>query len=304
MKITRKAFLKAGALIGGGIFLQGNHILNRLQEKTGRFKKLRDNVGVYTERGGTIGWLADENIVVVIDSQFPDTAKNFYLSLQEITPRKIDRLFNTHYHSDHTSGNNYLKAFVEKIVAHKNCAEQQKNNYGNDPSKPQTYPDTIFSDQWTEKINNEKISAKYFGPAHTGGDSVIYFENANIAHIGDLVFNKTYPYIDLKGGGSIRNWVVVLDQITKYYLKDTTYIFGHGITDDHVVGSKNDLTAMRDYLSSLIDFVSKEIKNGKTKEQIVSVAAILGFNDLREKSPGIKKMNLEKMYEELTATIK
>ena len=129
----------------------------------------------------TIGWYATKETVVVIDSQFPETAKNFIAGLKEKSSRKIDILFNTHYHGDHTSGNIYLKGLCRKNCLHrKNCRMLQEKNDKKDPSKPQAYPDTTFMEEWSRDFGKEKVTAKYFGPAHTGGDSVIHFENANI----------------------------------------------------------------------------------------------------------------------------
>ncbi len=300
MSISRKDFLKACTLAAGGIILKSSNILGQLQEKTEGFITLRDNFGIYIERGGTIAWLASSDAVVVVDSQFPDTAKNFTASLQKITPRKIDLLFNTHHHGDHTPGNVYLKNYTAKIVAHENCIELQKKSYGNDPGKPQVYADTTFKDEWSAILGKEKITAKYFSPAHTGGDSVIHFESLNIAHVGDLVFNRTFPYIDLAGGGSVVNWINVLEKVIKYYSKETLFIFGHGITNEFVTGSMQDVNLMKDYISALVDFVSNEIKKGRTKEQIALADEIPGFKDLKEMRAGLKKMNLEKTYDELT----
>lgn len=301
MKFTRKEFLKASTLIAGGMMLPGSNSFGRIfQQTTGSFKNLRDNLGIYTEKGGTIGWFVSDDAVVVIDSQYPDTAKNMYAGLQKKTARKIDLLFNTHHHGDHTSGNIYLKDYAERIIAQENCKALQEKAYGGDPAKPQAYPNFTFKREWKQLIGKETVSAKFFGAAHTGGDSVIHFENANVAHVGDLVFNRTFPYIDSTGGGSVEAWPVVLERVIDYYPKDTIFIFGHGATDDIVTGTMADLVAMKNYLSALLDFVSGEIKLGKTKELIASANEIPGFADLKERWAGARKMNLEKTYDELS----
>lgn len=300
MNITRKEFLRACTLAAGGLMIKSNGILSQIQEKKSGFIKLRDGFGIYLERGGTIAWYTSNDGVAVVDSQFPDSAKNFIAALQKVTTRKIDVLFNTHHHGDHTLGNTVLKDYALRITAHENCVENQKKNAGNDSNKPQVYADTTYTDIWTAALGKEKVTAKYFGRAHTGGDSVIHFENLNIVHTGDLVFNRTFPYIDLASGGSITNWMSVLENISKYYSKETLYIFGHGVTNDHVTGSVKDVLLMRDYLSALRDYVAGEIKNGKTKEQVAAAEGIPGFKDMKELKTGIKKMNLEKMYEELS----
>ena len=300
MNLTRKEFLKASSLLAGGLLLPGSKNFGRVfQQSTGNFKNLRDNIGIYTEKGGTIGWFLSQDAFVVIDTQYPDSAKNMLTGLQKKTSRNIDLLFNTHHHGDHTSGNIYLKDFAERIIAQENCKALQEKAYGGDPAKPQAYPTATFKKEWTQEIGKETVSAKFFGAAHTGGDSVVHFQNANVAHVGDLVFNRTYPFIDSNGGGAIVNWPKVLENIIKYYPKDTTFVFGHGATDEFVTGSMNDLVAMKNYLAALVEFVSGEIKAGKTKEQIASAAEIPGFGDLKERREGMRKMNLEKTFDEL-----
>ncbi|PKL82029.1 MAG: MBL fold metallo-hydrolase [Ignavibacteriae bacterium HGW-Ignavibacteriae-3] len=302
MTLTRKEFLKTSSLIAGGFFLPLSNNFGRMfQQSAGNFKTIRDNVGIYTEKGGTIGWYVSDDAVVVIDSQYADTAKHMFEGLQKKTSRKIDMLFNTHHHGDHTSGNVFLKDHAERIIAQENCKALQEKSYGGDPAKPQAYPTATFKKEWNQVIGKETVSAKFFGAAHTGGDSVVHFQNANIAHMGDLVFNRTYPYIDSNGGGSVEAWPIVLERIINYYHKDTIFIFGHGASDELVTGSMADLTAMKNYLSALIEFVSAEIKAGKSKELIASAGEIPGFGDLKERWAGARKMNLEKTYDELSA---
>jgi cyclase len=211
--------LKACAILTGGVIIKSSNILGQIQEKKDGLITLRDNYGIYLEKGGTIAWYADSDAVIVIDSQFPDSAKNFITALHKVTSRKIDILFNTHHHGDHTSGNVILKEYAAKIVAHENCVENQKKSAGSDFSKPQAYADITYKTEWSAGTSKEKVTAKYFGPAHTSGDSVIHLENANIVHVGDLVFNQTFPFIDLASGGTIVNWIKVLESISKYYPK-------------------------------------------------------------------------------------
>ncbi|KAF0150314.1 MAG: metallo-beta-lactamase superfamily protein [Ignavibacteria bacterium] len=298
MKVTRKDFLKTGALLSGGLFFGSNKMFSNLQTQTYIFKELRNNIGIFTERGGTIGWHATNDGVVVIDAQYPETAKNLIAALQQKTSHKIDVLFNTHHHGDHTSGNIFLKDYAGKIVAHENCKMLQEKNDKKDPAKPQAYATLTFKETWGAQIGNEKVTAKYFGPAHTSGDSVIHFEDADIAHVGDLVFNQTFPFIDSNGGGSIKLWYETLGKIINHYSKDTLFIFGHAISESLLTGSIADIVNMRSYLGALAEHVESEIQKGKSKEEIAA-AEIPGFANLKERWQGARKMNLEKAYDEL-----
>jgi cyclase len=300
MKLTRKEFLRTSIILGSGMFLPGENLLAHFQYLSKGFRSIGNNTGVYIEKGGTIGCYISDDAVVVIDSQYPDSAKNFMNGLQQKTSRKIDILFNTHHHGDHTSGNIYLKDFASKIVAHENCRLLQEKNDKKEPAKPQAYADTTFKETWSQDLGKDKVTATHFGPGHTGGDSVIHFEKENIAHVGDLVFNKTFPFIDLDGGGLIKNWAIVLEKVASHYPKDTKYFFGHAINDDLIVGSATDLGNMANYLVALIEFVEAEVKEGKTKEEISLETEIPGFADLKERWPGARKMNLERAYDQLT----
>ncbi|MFC2124471.1 MBL fold metallo-hydrolase, partial [Bacteroidota bacterium] len=187
---------------------------------------------------------------------------------------------NTHHHFDHTAGNIAFKDITEVILAHENSKANQvttAEERGN--VNEQLFPDTVFKDNWSGRLGSETITAKYFGPAHTNGDGIIHFENDNVAHVGDLVFNRRFPYIDMKAGASIINWVEVLNKINNHYDNDTLFIFGHSSEGYPVTGSKNDLSAMGNYLSKVLDLVNKDLKAGKSNEEILTHTSIPGAEE-------------------------
>ncbi len=298
--MNRKEFLRSGALITGGILLQGHKYFLRDNEQPAGFKVIRDNFGIFNERGGTMGWYASKGAVVVIDSQFPESAKNFYNGLKTKTDRKIDFLINTHHHRDHTSGNYFLKDFTNKIVSSEKTKELQKKFNGSDPNNPQAYADITFDKEWTIDIGSEKINTMQICSAHTAGDIIIHFEKTNVAHMGDLVFNKVYPVIDLPGGSDLKGWIDYLEKAVKLFDADTIFIFGHAQTTEGVVGSSTDLLAMRDYISALMEFVTNEIKSGKTKDEIVSAQTIPYVTSVKEMWAGAMKRNIEAAYDYLS----
>ena len=126
MKLSRKSFLKSSAVITCGALLSGNKLLASLMREDNRLQNIRNNYGVYTEKGGSIGWYIDDDALIVVDTQFPDSAKNFLDLVRKKTARKIDIVFNTHHHADHTSGNVFLRNHTEKIVAQQNCPVLQR----------------------------------------------------------------------------------------------------------------------------------------------------------------------------------
>jgi glyoxylase-like metal-dependent hydrolase (beta-lactamase superfamily II) len=261
------------------------------------FKDVRRNVGTFFARGGTIGYLVTSDAVVVVDSQFADTAPLFLEGMKPKTQRKFDLLINSHHHGDHTGGNKVLQPNVGKIVAHANVPGLQKKAAAAAKSEAnQAYADTTFDREWSTKVGNEAVSAKYYGPAHTGGDIVITFQNANVAHMGDLMSYQRNPRADRPAGASIVNWVRVLENTVKDHNNDTIYIFGHSKVGERLTGSGKDLLELRDYFTAMLDFTRKAIASGRPAEEVAKTAAIPGFERYEGTPTAITAA-----YEELTA---
>ena len=268
------------------------------------FRPLRGNVGVFTGRGGSIGWLASPDALVAVDTQFPDTAAIFLKNMPGRNQRMLDAVINTHHHGDHTGGNGVFKPVAKTIVAHANVpglmlAAAKRNPGGPAP----TLPEATFPDSWRRDLGGETVAARYFRPAHTSGDIVVHFEKANVVHTGDLMFNRIYPVIDRAAGASFKGWLITLEELVKTYPADAIYIFGHGSQKFGVIGGHPDMLALRDYIAALLAHVEKEIKSGKTKEEIVKLEIFPGFPDLQVPAgPGNRLGgNLGAAYDELTS---
>lgn len=316
MSMNRRTFLtRASALTALGLCLPSSLFSQNAAttapvqsaKKAGpvtKFVPLRRDVGYFTGRGGTIGWLGSEAALVAVDTQFPETAVLFLEGMPKRGGRNLDVVFNTHHHGDHVSGNGVFKRASKTIIAQRNAPRfQMREAEANNALAQNVFADTKFDSVWHETLGDETVSARFFGPAHTGGDSVIYFEKANVVHVGDLVFNRLYPFIDLPGGGSIRNWIKVLEAVAKEYPADALFIYGHGNPKFGVSGQRGDLLVMRDYFSALLAHVEKEIVAGKTRKDIVALQNLPGFEDFypsatqKSRFPG----NLESAFDELTA---
>lgn len=259
---------------------------------------LRRNVGIFKEKGGTIGWLMQQDSTIIIDSQFREQAGHLIDELKKRERSPIQYLINTHHHQDHTSGNIAFKGLVRNVLAHENSRINQINfakKNGNESE--QLYPDIVFNDRWQEKCGDESIDIQYWGPAHTNGDSIIHFQQANVVHCGDLIFNRKYPYIDQSAGARIDNWIEILQQLQSYFDNETIFIFGHAGDGYSVTGNKDDIAAFADYLTALLEFVSKEIAAGKSKEKIMAATSIPGITQW--KGEGIER-SLSAAYQELT----
>jgi glyoxylase-like metal-dependent hydrolase (beta-lactamase superfamily II) len=293
--VTVSSLGLVGAFAGRSVFAQARGA--QQQPVVPMFADVRRNVSVFTARGGTIGLLLTPDAVVVVDSQFADTAQMFLDGLKPKTSRKIDFLINTHHHGDHSGGNKVLQPSAAKIVAHANVPGlQQKAAAAAKSEANQAYADTTFDKEWKATVGNEVVSAKYYGPAHTSGDIVVTFQQANVAHMGDLMSLQRNPRADRPAGASIRNWIPVLENTVKDHSADTIYIFGHSKVGAPVTGSSKDLLGLRDYFTAMLDHASKGIAAGKSMEEIVKVAAIPGFESY-EGTPTA----LEVAYQELSA---
>lgn len=240
------------------------------------FTPIRRNFGIFSQRGGTIGWLINKDGVLVVDTQFADTAPNLVSGLKERAPREIDVVLNSHHHPDHTGGNTVLKAAAKKIVAHERAKENQR--VAAERAKAQvTLPDETFKDTWKVTIGDETVSARHWGPAHTGGDVAIHFEKANIVHLGDLLNNRGFPNLDAPAGASLFGWISVLEKMAPHYPADALYIYGHAEAGYPFFGSRPDLMFQRDYFTAVADYARRAMKEGKTKEELAKVEVLPGF---------------------------
>lgn len=298
---SRRKFIQTTALTGLGISMIHTQLFAGILEQDTPYKMtpLRNNVGFFTERGGTIGWMISKDGLVVVDTQFPEQAQHLIEAIRKQSGRQIDLLINTHHHGDHTGGNIAFKGITGKLVAHENSKRNQMRvAEANNQAAAQLYPDTLFDKEWSAKVGEEVVTLKYFGPAHTDGDALVHFENSNIVHMGDLVFNRRYPYIDKTAGASIKNWIEVLEKAQKIYDKDTQFILGHADNGFEVIGTKDDIKAFQSYLSRLLDQVGADIKAGKSQDEVMKITAIKGADQW--KGDGIAR-SLSAAYEELTA---
>lgn len=315
MSSTRRDFIQSSALLASGLILP---VAARAQTSppaaasaaapaapaapvVTSFTLLRRNVGFFSGRGGTIGWLVNKDAIAAVDAQFPDTAERFLAGLPGRSERKVDLLINTHHHGDHTAGNFTFKPVTTTIVAHENVPELQRGRAEQAKTlDQQVYADTLFADSWKRDAGDETISARYYGPAHTKGDIVVTFEKANVVHMGDLMFNRVYPVIDRPGGARIQSWIPLLEKVHAEYSADALFIFGHGGARYGAVGTRSDLLVLRDYLTGLLDHTRKQIAAGRAKTEIVALENLPGFPDFQQALPNRLGANLGVAFDELT----
>jgi cyclase len=295
--MNRRSFVRNTGISFGAIPLFRRDWLTQfMQENPYKMKMLRNDVGIFTEKGGTIAYYISKNNIAVVDAEFPEQSKHLIDALQKDPGKPFEILINTHHHGDHTSGNISFKGIVPHVAAHTNSLlNQERVAKEQNKEALQLYPDITYDDTWEYKKMKENINAYYYGPGHTNGDSVIFFPHANIAHMGDLVFNRRWAFIDRTAGASIKNWIVILDKVQKQFDNDTLFVFGHAFDPEKVTGNKSDIKAMQDYMENLLSFVNSQIKAGKTKDEILKATSIPGVTEWQ--GDGIER-GLQSAYEE------
>jgi cyclase len=304
MSTTRREFLATSAVAALAATLGPRLALAMpgwMQQSV--FTPIRRNVGFFTMRGGTIGYLVNPGGVAVVDSQFPAEAKACLDGLnQQSGNRPVDFLINTHHHGDHSGGNLSFRGAAKKVVAHAKADEHMRQPPGGQAPADQLFPDTTFTDSWSADIGDERVRARHYGRAHTSGDAVITFERANVVHMGDLMFNQRHPVVDRAAGATIRNWMTVLDRTVRDHANDTVYIFGHANTNLPVTGSHAELAQFRNYFGALLAFVESQVKAGRSRDEVLAMRDPLkGFESFGPFGRPNPRDALTCAYEEVTA---
>jgi glyoxylase-like metal-dependent hydrolase (beta-lactamase superfamily II) len=227
-------------------------------------------VWMLTGAGGNIGVCAGPDGVFLIDDQFAPLTEKIRAAVAKISDRPIRFLLNTHFHGDHTGGNENLGKAGVLIVAHDNVrtrlSTEQFNAFFNrktPPAPAAALPVVTFADAVTFHLNGDEIHAFHVPPAHTDGDSVVHFRKANAVHMGDLFFNGLYPFIDTGAGGSIDGMIAAVDLVLGRTDAKTRFIPGHG-----PLGDRAALQAFRDMLAGVRDRIRPLVEAGKTLEEI------------------------------------
>ena len=222
--------------------------------------------------GGNIGVSSGKDGVFLIDDQYAPLTKKILAAVKKISDKPIRFLLNTHWHFDHTGGNENLGNAGITIVAHDNVrrtmsVDQMLKAFNMKvPASPKAaLPVITFNDTATFHLNGETIHIRHVPPAHTDGDSFVHFKTADVIHTGDIYFNGFYPFIDVDHGGSIDGMINAAGEILKVAGPNTKIIPGHGPLSD-----KAQLAAYRNMLITVRDLLRVAVKNKRTLEQVIA----------------------------------
>lgn len=236
--------------------------------------KVAGSVYMLTGAGGNIGVSAGEDGLVVIDDQYAPLAPKIEAALKSIEDKPVRFIINTHYHGDHTGGNEYFGGKTTTIVAHENVRKRLAAGStapGNErtPAPADALPIVTFNDTLTIHLNGEDVKAVHMPHGHTDGDAVIWFTKSNVVHMGDDFFNERFPFVDTANGGSVKGMIANVEKVLSTVPDDAKIIPGHGALSD-----KAGLRKYADALKGTLAVVEKGVKAGKTAEQLKSEKAL------------------------------
>ncbi len=232
--------------------------------------KVADNIYMLKGSGGNIGVMIGKEGTLIIDSQFGPLSNKINGAVKTLDPGEIRFLINTHIHGDHTGGNDNFKRMGVTIVSHNVVRERMmkeqvnaRTNRTTPPRDKDAWPMITFADRLDFHLNDEDIELIHFDPAHTDGDVLVHFKNANVYHTGDMFVRYGYPFIDVSNGGSINGFISSLDKMLGLMDDNAKLIPGHG-----EVSTKADVKIFRDRLVDIRDQVAAALKKGKKAEDI------------------------------------
>jgi cyclase len=243
--------------------------------------KITDTAYMLTGAGGNIGLSVGEDAVFVIDDQFAPLTPKITAAIAQVTPKPVRFVLNTHWHYDHTGGNENLGKAGAVIVAHHNVRKRMSTDqvidFINLKSKPEpkdALPVLTFSSDMSFHINGEEVRAIHMPAAHTDGDAVVHFTKSDVVHMGDIYFNGFYPFIDAESGGSADGVIAACDKVLAFATDKTRIIPGHG-----PLSNAAELKAFRDLVATVSGRVKALVAQGKTLEEIKAAKVSADFDE-------------------------
>jgi len=229
--------------------------------------------------GGNLGLLVGEDGVILIDDSMPPFLDIMTSAIKSITDKPIDFLINTHVHGDHTGNNENIGDSGTHIVAHDNLRKHliNKGVQGEDgmvAAAKSALPVLTFSNEMSFHFNDQPATAIHVPHAHTDGDAIIHFSQANVIHAGDTFFNGLFPFIDLSSGGSVDGYIRAQMKVISLSNDETKIIPGHG-----PLANKKQLQAALDMLIDAKALVTDLINENKSLEEVLAANPLQKYHD-------------------------
>jgi glyoxylase-like metal-dependent hydrolase (beta-lactamase superfamily II) len=244
-------------------------------------QQLAPTVYMLIGAGGNIGLSVGEDGVLMIDDQFAPLTPKIQEAIGKLSSKPVRFLVNTHWHFDHTGGNQNFGNAGAIIIGHENVRKRLASGgeiaflgMKINPEPSVALPTITYQSGTNFAVNGDELRVMYVPSAHTDGDSMIYFSKSNVIHMGDTFFNKIFPFIDYSSGGSVQGVIANADRVLKMAGDDTKIIPGHG-----PLATKADLKAFRDMLATVSGRIQKQVKAGKTLAQVIDSKPTKEFDE-------------------------
>lgn len=262
--------LKTTAIAACCLFAAGAAAAQDFSKTEIKAEKLSPTTYVLFGAGGNIGVSVGDDALFLVDDQYAPLTPKILAALKAISDKPVKFVLNTHWHGDHSGGNENMAKAGAVLVAHDNARKRMSTEQFSslfkrktDPSPKAALQHITFSSDVTFHINGDEVHGFHVPKAHTDGDTIVHFKNSNVIHMGDTFFNGWYPFIDVSGGGTPDGIIATADRVLALANDSTKIIPGHG-----PVCGKADLKAYRDMLTTVGDRVKALLKAGKKLEEI------------------------------------
>jgi cyclase len=240
-----------------------------------KVSKVSGNIYMLEGAGGNIAASVGEDGIVIVDDQYAPLAEKIQAALKDlgVTTKPVRFVINTHYHGDHTGGNELFNNTGSTLIAHENVRKRLETGgtAGNGgslkmeqkPASKNALPIITFEHDVTVHLNGEDIRALHFPSGHTDGDSIIFFPKNNVVHMGDDFVRYGFPFIDVASGGSVQGMIAATEKVAAELPADVKVIPGHG-----ALSNMDDVKAFTKMLKETSAVVEKALDNHKTLEQM------------------------------------
>jgi cyclase len=245
-----------------------------------KVQPLNGSVHMLTGAGGNIGLSVGDDATFIVDDQFAPLTEKIAAAIRTVTDKPVKFVVNTHWHGDHTGGNENLGKAGAVIIAHDNVRKRMSTEQFNElwkrttPASPRAaLPVVTFGESVTLHLNHDTVHVVHVPPAHTDGDSIVHFAGANVIHMGDLFVNGSYPLVDVSSGGHVDGILGAADKALAMANERTKIIPGHGPLAD-----RGALKAFREVVATVRDRIAEAVKQGKSLQEVQAAAPSKEFD--------------------------
>jgi cyclase len=273
-----KRFIAAAAFALATIPALAQQDFSKVEIKATR---ITNTTYMLTGAGGNIGLSVGDDAVFIVDDQFAPLTPKIVAAIAQVTPKPIKFVLNTHWHFDHTGGNENLGKAGALILAHHNVRKRMSTeqlidflNMKTKPDPKDALPVVTFSADMSLHLNGEEIRAIHMPNAHTDGDSVVHYTGSDVIHMGDIYFNGFYPFIDAESGGSADGVVAACDRVLAIATEKTRIIPGHG-----PLSNAAELKGFRDMVATISGRVKALVAQGKSLDDIKAAKVSADYDE-------------------------